>query len=86
MLGSINLTPKLWPTAAVIDWLAILKRLPGIPQQARRLEEAQQILRARIGYAGTMLRFSTEDDDFWWWLMDSPDANAARLILSLIHI
>jgi hypothetical protein len=30
------------------------------------------------------LKFSREDDDFWWWLMDSADANAARLILAVI--
>ena len=84
MLGSINLTPNLWPTAAVVDWLNILKRVDGIPNQARRLEEANQILRSRLTYAGTTLKFSTEDDDFWWWLMDSADANAARLILAVI--
>jgi alpha-2-macroglobulin len=84
MLGSINLTPHVWPTAAVIDWLSILKRVSGIPEQAKRLEQAQQILRSRLTYAGTTLRFSTEDDDFWWWLMDSPDANAARLILAVL--
>jgi hypothetical protein len=33
---------------------------------------------------GTTLRFSTEEDDFWWWLMDSADANAARLILAVL--
>ena len=27
MLGSVNLTPNLWPTAAVIDWLNILRRV-----------------------------------------------------------
>ena len=35
MLGSINLTPNLWPTAAVIDWLNILRRVDGIPDRAR---------------------------------------------------
>ena len=45
---------------------------------------AQQILRARLTYGGTTLKFSTEDEDFWWWLMDSPDANAARLILAVL--
>jgi hypothetical protein len=30
------------------------------------------------------LKFSTEEDDFWWWLMDSADANAARLILAVL--
>ncbi len=84
MLGSINLTPNLWPTAAVIDWFNILKRVKGVPDQAKRLAEAQQILRSRLTYAGTTLRFSNEADDFWWWLMDSADANAARLILAVL--
>lgn len=84
MLGSINLTPNLWPTAALIDWLSILRRVEGIPERAKRIEEAQQILRARLTFAGTTLRFSTEDEDFWWWLMDSADANAARLILATL--
>jgi hypothetical protein len=83
-LGSINLTPKVWPTAALIDWLSILRRVNGIPDQAKRLEEVQQILRARLTFAGTTLRFSTEDEDFWWWLMDSADANAAKLILATL--
>jgi uncharacterized protein YfaS (alpha-2-macroglobulin family) len=84
LLGSINLTPTLWPTAAVIDWLRILRRLPAIPEQARRLDEAQQILRSRLTYAGTTLRFSNEAGDFWWWLMDSADANASRLVLAVL--
>lgn len=84
MLGSIKLTPNQWPTAAVIDWFNILKRVNGVPDQAKRLAEAQQILRSRLTYAGTTLRFSNEADDFWWWLMDSADANAARLILAVL--
>lgn len=84
MLGSINLTPNQWPTAAVIDWLLILKRVAGVPERDKRLAEAQQILKSRLTYAGTTLRFSREDDDFWWWLMDSADANAARLILAVL--
>ena len=84
MLGSINLVPNQWPTAAVIDWVQVLRRVNGIPDQAQRLAEAQQILRARLTYAGTTLKFSTEDSDFWWWLMDSADANAAKLILAVL--
>jgi hypothetical protein len=84
MLGSINVAPNTWPTAALIDWLDILKRVDGIPDRARRLDEVQQILRARLTYAGTTLKFSTEESDFWWWLMDSADANAARLILAVL--
>jgi uncharacterized protein YfaS (alpha-2-macroglobulin family) len=84
MLGSVNLTPNVWPTAAVIDWVSVLHRVKGIPDQAQRLEEAQQILRGRLTYAGTTLKFSNEEDDFWWWLMDSADANAAKLILAVL--
>src|SRR5450432_1566026 len=84
MLGSINLTPNVWPTAAVIDWLNILKHVDGVPDRAKRLEEASQILRGRLSYGGTTLRFSNEEGDFWWWLMDSADANAARLILAVL--
>ena len=84
MLGSVNLTPNRWPTAAVIDWLNILRRVKGIAEQAKREAEAQQILRSRLSYAGTTLKFSTEDSDFWWWLMDSADANAARLVLAVL--
>ena len=84
MLGSINLVPNTWPTAAVIDWLRILKQVDAIPGAPKRLDEANQILRSRLTYAGTTLKFSNEQDDFWWWLMDSADANAARLILAVI--
>ena len=84
MLGSINLVPNTWPTAALIDWLNILKRVNGISNAAKRLEEANQILRSRLTYAGTTLKFSTEESDFWWWLMDSADANAARLVLAVL--
>ena len=84
MLGSVNLTPNVWPTAAVIDWLNILRRVDGIPEQAARRDEAEQILRSRLMYAGTTMSFSTEREDFWWWLMDSPDANSARLILAVL--
>ncbi|KQW35711.1 alpha-2-macroglobulin [Rhizobacter sp. Root404] len=84
MLGSVNLTPNIWPTAAVIDWLRILRQLDGVPNAAKRIDEANQILRSRLTYAGTTLKFSNEQDDFWWWLMDSADANAARLILAVM--
>ena len=83
-LGSIAMTPNVWPTAALIDWLNILKRVDGIPDRAKRLEEANQVLRGRLRYSGTTLKFSTEESDFWWWLMDSADANAARLILAVL--
>ena len=84
MLDALNITPQRWPTAALLDWLQIIKRLPALPQREQRLAEAQQILRARLSFSGTMLKFSTEGDDIWPWLMDNPDANAARLLLAVL--
>ncbi|HEX5372524.1 MAG TPA: MG2 domain-containing protein [Aquabacterium sp.] len=84
MLEPLILAPQTWPTAAVIDWFNILQRLNTVPQRDARLQEAEQVLRARLTYAGTTLKFSTEADDFWWWLMDNADANAAKLILAVM--
>lgn len=80
MLGSIAIAPNTWPTSAVLDWYALLLRLPDIPQHAKRQQEAEQILRARLTMQGTRLAFSTERDDNWWWLMQNADTNAARLL------
>lgn len=84
MLASITVAPNQWPTHSVIDWLNILKRVQDVPQRDQRLQEAQQILKARLSYQGTKLIFSTEQDDYWWWLMQNGDVNTARLILAVL--
>ncbi len=84
MLTSLALEPNLWPTSAVIDWLALLTRMEDLPTRARRIEEARQILRSRLNFQGTMMGFSTERNDALWWLMVSGDVNAARSVLTLL--
>lgn len=84
LLGSIELAPSTWPTAALIDWLQILQRVPDVPQRDARRAEAVALLQARLLTSGTTLRFSTEASDDWWWLMDGPDANAVRLVLAAL--
>ncbi len=84
MIGTLQWRPNDWPTASLLDAWAILKRLPAMPQHGERLAQVQTILRARLDVSGSSLRFSTEDSDFWWWLMDGADANAARLILTVL--
>lgn len=79
--GVVEWAPNAWPTAALLDAWSLLRRVDGAPERAARLEEVQRLLRARLVAGGTTLRFSTEDSDGWWWLMDSPDGNAARLVL-----
>ena len=86
MLGSITLAPATWPTSALLDWWAVLRRVEGIPERAARLDEVQRLLRSRLVLGGGSLRFSTEDSDDWWWLMDGPDGNAARLLLAASEV
>jgi uncharacterized protein YfaS (alpha-2-macroglobulin family) len=80
MLDSIQVLPNQWPTGAVLDWYSILLRSPDWPERAKRVAEAEQILRARMNFQGTRMAFSTEADDYWWWLMSHADVNALRLI------
>jgi len=84
MLDSIDLQPDLWPTSALLDWVYLLKHLPGIEGQPARLEHALQVLRARINFQGSTMGFSTERSDALWWLMISADGNATRAVLGLL--
>ncbi|HEY2256351.1 MAG TPA: alpha-2-macroglobulin family protein, partial [Variovorax sp.] len=84
MTGSITIVPNQWPTSAVIDWFNILKRVKDVPQRQQRMDEAANVLKARLSYQGTRAVFSTEQDDQWWWLMVNGDVNTARLLLAVL--
>jgi len=84
LLGSIAIEPAQWPTAALVDWLQILRRVDALPLRTQHLAQAQQLLRARLVAGGTTLQFADRGEQDWWWLMDSADANAARLILAVL--
>jgi uncharacterized protein YfaS (alpha-2-macroglobulin family) len=83
LLATIAVQPNLWPTSAVLDWWSVLSRMTSVPDRARRLAEAEQIMRSRLNMQGTVMKFSTEATDSLWWLMVSPDVNGVRLILLL---
>jgi len=85
MPTSIALEPNLWPTSAVLDWLALLQRESDLPRRTSRIDEARQILRARLNFQGTQMGFSNERNDALWWLMVSGDVNAARAVLVLLE-
>ncbi|RYG69868.1 hypothetical protein EON77_14350, partial [bacterium] len=84
MLGSLAIEPQLWPTSAVIDWLDLLARVERVPRAAERSAEAEQVLRTRLNFQGTVMTFSTERNDGLWWLMISGDVNANRLLLTVL--
>jgi uncharacterized protein YfaS (alpha-2-macroglobulin family) len=83
MLTTVRIDPNLWPTSGVLDWWNVVKRL-DVPDRARRRDEAERIVRARLTLGGTTLGFSTESSDRLWWLMLSPDTNAVRLLLTVL--
>jgi len=85
LLSSVVVEPNLWPTSAVIDWFNILRRISDLPGREEKLKQADQILRSRLNFQGTTMTFSTEKTDFLWWLMVSNDANAVRLLLSVLN-
>jgi uncharacterized protein YfaS (alpha-2-macroglobulin family) len=84
LLGSLAVEPNLWPTSAVLDWLNILKRSEHLPDRAKQLKEAEQIIRSRLNFQGTVMNFSTEKSDRLWWLMVSTDTNALRTLLAFM--
>ena len=84
-LDGFSIEPNLWPTSAVIDWYTLLKRAQAIPDRVKRMDEAEQIMRSRLNFQGTIMTFSTERNDALWWLMSSADQNANRIILELLE-
>ncbi|MGQ3170636.1 MAG: alpha-2-macroglobulin family protein [Methylophilus sp.] len=80
MLESLEISPNLWPSSGVIDWISILQRLPEIAGHVDQLKQARQILQSRLMFSGTTMNFSTEKQDYLWWLMESPDLNAVRAL------
>lgn len=84
-LEGFAITPRLWPTSALLDWIDLLARSPQLPQQASRLQEARSLLRDRLYYSGARMDFSSEAGDAWWWLMTHPDVNANRVVLTALE-
>jgi hypothetical protein len=81
--GSITVEPNA-ARSAVIDWMGVLMRVPAVPENSKRLTEAEQIIRSRLNFQGTTMGFSTEKTDYFWWLMVSGDVNAVKTVLTFL--
>jgi len=79
LLGLIQIEPNLWPMRALVDWISLLKREQAIPGRDQKLAEAEQIIRSRVEWRGTVLGFKGPSE--LWWLMSSMDEEANRLLL-----
>ena len=86
LLDSIAIEPNLWPTSALLDWINILNRVRDIPGRDTKLKQAQNMLRSRLNFQGTIMGLSTEKSDYCWWLMVSPDTNAVRILLTVLQL
>jgi uncharacterized protein YfaS (alpha-2-macroglobulin family) len=82
--AALEVDPMRLPTAALIDWYLVARRLPDLPQRQARMAAAVQELRNRLTYAGGRLSFTTEKSDYWWWMMVSGDSNSFRLIEAML--
>ncbi|WP_258029845.1 hypothetical protein, partial [Burkholderia pseudomallei] len=82
--GLIEVAANRWPTAAVLDYHAILTRVKDFARRDEQRAQAGQILRARLTYRGTQLVFATARGDDLWWLMTSIDPNPACLALAVV--
>ena len=74
LLESVSFTPNAWPSATLIDWIAITERLPAYANQAR---QAETVLRTRLDRQGTTLRLNRDDSV---GLLSSADTTAAKLL------
>ncbi|MEO5349014.1 MAG: MG2 domain-containing protein [Magnetococcus sp. YQC-3] len=84
LLETIPVEPELWPTAALLDWLNLLQRVPALEAaQAGRSQKAMQLLRSRLAFQGDMLGFANREGDALWWMMVSEDSTANRLLLAV---
>ncbi len=84
LLGSITIDPNLWPTSAVLDWIQILTKVKTVPDREKKLRAAEESLRSRLNFQGTVMGFSTEKTDNLWWLMTGGDVNSVRTVLTLL--
>jgi hypothetical protein len=84
MLDSIKIEPNLWPMSAVVNWWSILLRLSTISSRQARLDEAENILLARLDLAGTSSGFSAKGIDAFGWLLVTADTTPLRLILTAL--
>jgi hypothetical protein len=70
------------PMASLIDWINILRRMPGIANQGPRLEQALALVRSRLYASGSTITLPVTDSA--WWLFSSPDTTAVRAVLAIV--
>lgn len=68
------------PTSSLIDYWSILENSKSIADKEDRIKQIENIIKSRLNYQGTKIKFSTEKNDSLYWLMVSGDLNSIRLL------
>lgn len=84
MLSAFEFKPIQMPTSTLIDWYAILKRVPDAESRDERMSAVSTELHNRLQNVGGRLVFDQEENDVWWWAMIDGELNATRLTTLLM--
>lgn len=77
LLSTVQITPNIWKNETAIAWFQLLKRQADIPNREELLKQAENILRARINFQGSLMNLQGDMD--WegrWHLFSSRDQEA----------
>ena len=80
---AIRMNSNLLPTSALIDYWYILER-SNLTDKIDKIKNIEKIIKARLNYQGSQIKFSTESADSLYWLMVSADLNSVKLLNLLI--
>lgn len=86
LIGTVRPDPTRLGTAALMDWIGILKRVPKLANRDTLLKQASEALRARFTYTGQRLNLYDEARDNLWWMMASSDTGAVRGLLGVLDL
>lgn len=80
-LTTIQQTPNVWKTTAIVAWTKLLAREAKIPNRDALLKQAENILRARVNYQGSLMNLQGEVDwEASWSLFVSRDQEAIEVL------
>ena len=77
---TLKLNLNLLPTSSLIEYWSILDLSKGIADKDDKIKQIENILKSRLNYQGTKIKFSTEKNDNLYWLMVSGDMNSIRFL------
>lgn len=76
-LATVPLNPMIWKTETVVAWYQLLKRQADITDRETHLKQAENILRSRLNFQGSLMNLQGDLDwEAQWRLFSSRDQEA----------